>query len=176
VLCLIGAIWGALRLIDSIAEADTNPTAMQSILFLAVWLVAAVRCGTWLRALDRRGRLLYTLLFVIDLAVFAYQAFQAHALLAVLRDTFAMTATSQVSFHHNFHFQLALGLAPLLVRLAFMYFLWNRQGRMVMSRHYRDTIIPATPDIEHRSRVPLLLLLALLLSAAVLAAAAILTA
>jgi hypothetical protein len=169
VLCLLVVVLGALRLAGSIAKMDTSSTAMQSILFAAAWLVVAARCGTWLRALDPRGRLLYTLLFIIDLGVFAYQTFQAHALLTMLRETFAMAATSQVSLHEHFQVQLALGLAALIVRLAFMCFLWNRQGRMVMSRHYRHTIIPATPDITHRSRVPLLFLLALLLSIAVMA-------
>lgn len=176
VLCLLAVVLGALRLVGAIAGMDTSWAAVQSILFAAAWLVVIARCGTWLRALDPRGRMLYGLLLVIDLAVFAYQAFQAYALLTMLRETFAMAATSQVSLHENFHVQLALGLALLGVRLAFMYFLWNRQGRMVMSRHYRETIIPATPDIEHRSRVPLLFLLALLLSIAIIAVVGIVTA
>lgn len=176
VLCLLAVVLGALRLAGSIAEMDTSATAMQSILFAAAWLVVTARCGTWLRALDPRGRMLYGLLFVIDLGVFAYQAFQAHALLTMLRETFAMAATSQVSLHDDFQVQLALGLALVGVRFAFLYFLWNRQGRMVMSRHYRETIIPATPDIEHRSRVPLLLLLALLLSIASMVVVGIVTA
>jgi hypothetical protein len=86
----------------------------------------------------------------------------------MLRETFAMAATSQVSLHDDFYSDLALGLGPLLVRLVFMYFLWSRQGRMVMSRRYRDTIIPATPDITRRSRVPMLLLHSVLLSITVL--------
>lgn len=178
VLCLLGAMWGGLRLLGSFAEIDTNPTALQSIVFAAVWFIAAARCATWLCALDRRGRLLYTALFLVDAAVFAYQAYQAyqaHALLAMLRETFAMTAASQVSFHHDFYSQLATGLVLLLVRFAFLYVLWTRKGRMVMSRHYRGTIIPATPGLAHRGRVPLLVVLTLVVSGALILAASILT-
>lgn len=175
VLCLLGAMWGGLRLLGSFADIDTNPAALQGILFAAAWFVAAARCTTWLWALDRRGRLLYTALFLVDAAVFAYQAYQAHALLTMLRETFAMTAASHVSFHHDFYSQLATGFALLLVRCAFLYALWSRKGRMVMSRHYRDTIIPATPGLEHRGRVPLLVVLTLLLIGALMLTASILT-
>lgn len=152
VLCLIGAIWGAVRLLGSIAALDASPAATQSLLSGAAWLVAAAWCAAWLWALDPRGRRLYTLLFVIDVAVFAHQAFQAHALLTTLRETFATTATSQVAFHHDVHSQLAAGIALLLVRFAFLYVLWSRKGRIVTSRHYRDVIIPATPYIRSPSR------------------------
>lgn len=108
---------------------------MLSTLLSLAWLVAAAACGVWLRVLKPKGRLLYTLLFFADLVMTTFELHGARAMLDM--NTVAVVT-----------------LVLLIVRFSFLYILWNRKGRMVMSRHYRETIITATPDIQYRSRAP----------------------
>lgn len=145
-LVLLGVVLGAMHLFFSLGAGDTGSMGALGLAFSIASLVAAAFAGAWLCAFDPRGRLLYTLLSLVQLvwAPFEWQA---------ARELHTGTGVSPT----------AAALVWSFVHLLFLYVLWNRKGRMVMSRHYRETIIPATPRVEYRSRLPLLIGLGVLL-------------
>jgi hypothetical protein len=161
-LMLLGVVMGGFNLVRSLAAADASPIGTASILFSLAWLAAAAMCGVWLHALEPKGRLLYTVLSIVQFVMVPFELRDAGALLDGTRAT--LTAA------------VVMALVLLLVRLIFLYILWNRKGRMVMSLHYRHEIIPATPGIKYRSRTPFLILLGVVLVIAVVITLAIVSA
>jgi hypothetical protein len=160
-LVLLGVVLESVNLVRSLGAADSSPAGAGLLLSVA-WLVAAALCGFWLRALEPKGRLLFTVLSIVQLVTVAFELHAAGALLAATRATLNSTTV--------------MALVLLLMRLTFLYILWNRKGRMVLSRHYRHEIIPATPGIEYRSRAPWLILLGVVLVIAAVIALAIVSA
>lgn len=156
-LLLLSVAVSALGLFRSLGQVAQGPAGVPAILTSVGWLIGTGISGMWLHALDPRGRRLFTVLCLVYIATLA---FQAPGMLDELSNAAAAMTTTQASFQRAYYMLLAMGLSPLLVRAAIMYILWNRKGRMVMSRHYRQAIIPATPQIQCRSRLFFFLALA----------------
>lgn len=92
--------------------------------------------GYWLRRFDRRGRLVYTI-FVALAIVAAFAAGKPAGSAA---------------------YQLGRLFWPLL----FLAVLWSSKATTVMTPHYRDVVIPATPHVKRETSVVLIVLLVLL--------------
>ena len=160
-LLLLSVVLGGIALFRSLGQMGQSPAAMLDILASVGFLIGNGISGAWLGRLDSRGRLLYTGLFFLHLALLA---FQAPGLCDQLSKAAAAMTTTQVDFHRTYYALLSMTLIPQLVRTLVLYVLWSRKARMVMTEHYQTTIIPATPQIKYRSRVPLLILLGVVLA------------
>lgn len=102
------------------------PGLLQILLGVSL-LTANVISGALLRKLDPRGRWIYTLLFLVHLVPLGIHAIAPAGALAVV---------------------LIPYVAHGVVHGVLLCILWSRKGRTVMGRHYRRTIIPATPHIR----------------------------
>jgi hypothetical protein len=106
--------------------------------------------GWWLRRLDLRGRGIYTGAMVL-------------ALLGTLRAWFLGEAPVDGVWDLLLWPLLALGLV-----------VWSNKATTVMSAHYRDVVIPATPQVQHRVSpkfVFAMFLMLLVIAASIFAAA-----
>jgi hypothetical protein len=104
-------------------------------------LTASAIGGALLRKLDPRGRWIYTLLFLVHLALLGIAAKE-------LILTLQSLSCTRCSYFPTDAQALSVVLIPYVVHGFFLYVLWSREGRTVMGRHYRHTIIPATPHIR----------------------------
>lgn len=101
----------------------------------------------WLRRLDRRGRLVYS--FIVALGV---------------------AGTLLDGGPEPLSYRLGRMFWPLL----FLAIIWGAKASTVMTPHYRDVVIPATPHVKHKTSplvIVLLVLLVLLIVAAIVAGA-----
>lgn len=145
-LLLLGVAVGAIQLVRSLGgAAGTGSIGAPDLALSLASLVATALSGAWLCASDSKGRLLFTLLSIVQLLMTPFE-------LRAASEVDAGTGVSLTTMS-------AMTILWLLVRLVMLYMLWNGKGRMVMSRHYREAIIPATPGVEYRSRLPLLIAL-----------------
>jgi hypothetical protein len=130
VLIYIGAaamILTALR----IATVDAM-IALLSLVFGGVLGLSAY----WLRRLDRRGRLVYTIVVALGFVSMLFE---------IGSETFAGQ------------------LGRTLWSLLFLAMVWSRKASTVMTPHYRDVVIPATPHVKRKTSPVLIVLLVLLL-------------
>lgn len=97
--------------------------------------------GYWLRRFDRRGRLLYSIVVAIGVVA------------VLLGD-----AGPQ---------ELPIQLGRMFWALLFLAVIWSGKGSTVMTPHYRDVVIPATPHVKRKTSPVLVVLLGLLVLAIV---------
>lgn len=114
---------------------------LRPILLCVSLLTASVIGGALLRKLDPRGRWIYTLLFLVHLVLLGINAM-------TLVDIVMSKSCLLCSYFPSKGEALSVVLLPYVVHGFFLYILWSRKGRTVMGRHYRRTIIPATPHIR----------------------------
>jgi hypothetical protein len=172
-LLLIGVALGGFGLLGSLGQVAQTPAGILTILTSVGLLIGNGISGVWLRNLDPRGRTFYTALFIVHCMILA---FQAPGLIDQLSQTAAAMTVTRAAFHRTYYVLASMAMIPLLLRTVFLYVLWNRKARLAMTEYYQTTIIPATPHIEYRSRVPLLILLGVALLIAVVIALAIVSA
>jgi hypothetical protein len=103
---------------------------------------ALILSGYWLRRLDRRGRLVYSII----------------ATLGVVSMLLAGAGSEALSY------QLGRMFWPLL----FLAVIWSAKASTVMTPHYRDVVIPATPHIKYKVSPVLLVLLVLLIAVVIM--------
>lgn len=140
-LLLVYVALGCLALFRSSLSPGMPVPGLLPALLGASLLIASGIGGTLLRELDPRGRWIYTILFLVHLVLLGIDAPALNTLLG-------HTASETGNLHGYDHPVLSLVLLAYLVHGAFLYILWSRKGRTVMGRHYRRTIIPATPHIR----------------------------
>lgn len=114
---------------------------LRPILLVVSLLTASVIGGALLRKLDPRGRWIYTILFLVHLVLLGIAAQE-------LIWTVQGLSCTRYSYFPTDAQALFVVLIPYVVHAGFLYILWSRKGRTVMGRHYRRTIIPATPHIR----------------------------
>jgi hypothetical protein len=96
---------------------------------------AHVVAGWWLRKLQSRGRALMTILLVVGPILSAMSS---------VRDWLRGDAVESLIASAGF---------SLLFTAIYAWVLWNRQARTVMTRHYLEIVVSATPHIRRRSRL-----------------------
>lgn len=114
---------------------------LRPILLSVSLLTASAIGGALLRKLDPRGRWIYTLLFLVHLVLLGSNATE-------LTQFVQGVSCVRCSYFPTDAQALFVVLIPYVVHGVFLYILWSRKGRTVMGRHYRHTIIPATPHIR----------------------------
>lgn len=130
---------GCLAMLGLVLSMDA-PRLLPILLGVSLLTASAIG-GALLRKLDPRGRWIYTLLFLVHLALLGIAA---QKLIWMLK----ASSSRHYSYHPTDAQALFVVLIPYVVHGFFLYILWSRKGRTVMGRHYRRTIIPATPHIR----------------------------
>ena len=134
------AVLGCLAMLVLAASMDASPGLLPILLGVSLLTASAIG-GALLRKLDPRGRWIYTILFLVHLV-----------LLGIAAQEFIWTvqglSCTRYSYFPTDAQALFVVLIPYVVHAGFLYILWSRKGRTVMGRHYRRTIIPATPHLR----------------------------
>jgi hypothetical protein len=106
--------------------------------------VMMVMSGVWFRRLDPHGRVLYTILVAIGIAFTLFE----HA--------------SQPA---------GVLLGRLFFPLLFLAAVWGAKAKVVLTPHYRDVVIPATPHVKNKTSPVLIGVLVILVLILVLSIA-----
>ncbi len=98
--------------------------------------------GYWLRRLETRGRMAYTIITAIGMVRALFDSALAAAGAAIIAWSF---------------------IWPLIL----LAILWGKKASTVMSPHYRDVVIPATPHVKRQTSTAMIVLIILLLGVVV---------
>ena len=115
---------------QGVKQLEINPIAGLVTIVLGAGYAAA---GHWLRQLDPQGRKVYAVLTVLGFL-------------------------SSVIFNHLLDAQIAIVLVAIAWPLLLLGILWMPKSSTVMTRHYREVVIPATPHIKHTTSVLVIVL------------------